>query len=226
MFQSIIDSTTGTLTLEASLICIGTALILGFVIALVYMVSVREYSRSFVITLVVIPILVETVILMTGGSLGTAVAVLGTFSLIRFRSAPGTASEIAGIFFAMAVGLTCGMGQIYYAALITVVVSAVFLVLFRSHFAEGKEGKRSLRVTIPEDLDYTAVFDDIFAKYTSSHRLDKVKTVNLGSLYELTYTVTIKNMNEEKKFLDEIRVRNGNLTVVCSRISELPATAL
>lgn len=217
MFTSLLDSTASTLTVSSALICLFAALLFGLVIAVVYMLSTKQYTKNFIVTLALLPVLVEVVILMTSGSLGTAVAVLGTFSLIRFRSAPGTSIEIAGIFFAMAVGLACGMGQIAFAALVTAIVSCLFVVLNRSRFGERKAERKTLKITIPEDLDYAGIFDDIFEKYTSSHRLEKVKTVNLGSLFELDYTIVLKNENQEKDMLDEIRVRNGNLTIVCAR---------
>lgn len=217
MFTSLLDSTTSTLTVSSALICLFAALLFGLVIAVVYMLSTKQYTKNFIVTLALLPVLVEVVILMTSGSLGTAVAVLGTFSLIRFRSAPGTSIEIAGIFFSMAVGLACGMGQIAFAALVTVIVSCLFVTLNRSRFGEKRAERKTLKITIPEDLDYTGIFDDIFEKYTSSHRLERVKTVNLGSLFELDYTIVLKNENQEKEMLDEIRVRNGNLTIVCAR---------
>lgn len=222
MFSSIIDSTTSSLTVQSVLICIAAALILGIVIAFVYMKSCTEhYTKSFVITLALLPVLVETIILMTSGSLGTAVAVAGAFSLVRFRSAPGTSREILSIFFAMAVGLACGMGEIAYAVLFTAIVACVFFILMKSSFGGSPEEDKDLKITIPEDLDYTEIFDDLFEKYTSKHTLEKVKTVNLGSMYELDYSIRLKNPKEEKQMIDEIRMRNGNLTVSCGRHAEL-----
>lgn len=221
MFTSIIDNATSTLTAQSVLLCIGAALILGIAIAFVYMKGCTEhYTKSFVVTLALLPVLVETVIMMTSGSLGTAVAVAGAFSLVRFRSAPGTSREILSIFFAMAVGLSCGMGQIGYAALFTAIVALVFFLLMRSPFGGSAADDKDLKITIPEDLDYTEVFDDLFEKYTTKARLDRVKTVNLGSMYELNYSITLKDAGQEKKMIDEIRTRNGNLTVVCGRHAE------
>jgi hypothetical protein len=200
--------------------CIGAALVLGIVISLIYMISSERYTKNFIITMALLPTLVMVVILMTSGNLGTAVAVLGTFSLVRFRSVPGTSKEIAGIFFAMAVGLACGMGQLLFAALITVVISIIFLLLNKTKFGEKKEESKHLKITIPENLDYSGLFDDIFGKYTSSARLDKVKTVNLGSMYELDYSVAVKDPAQEKAMIDEIRTRNGNLSISCGRFAE------
>jgi hypothetical protein len=184
------------------------------------MYSSEKYTKNFVVTMALLPVLVMAVILMTSGSLGTAVAVLGTFSLVRFRSVPGTSKEITGIFFAMAVGLACGMGQILFAAIITVVISLIFVILNKTKFGEKNDGEKHLKITIPENLDYTGLFNDIFEKYTSTAKLDKAKTVNLGSMYELDYSIALKNPQLEKAMIDEIRTRNGNLSISCSRISE------
>ncbi len=220
MFTSILDTTTGVLTMETSAILMATALILGLIVAVVYMISNEKYSKGFAVSLVLLPILVEAVIMMTNGSLGTAVAVAGTFSLVRFRSAPGTAKEIVSIFFSMAIGLACGMGEVGYAFMLTVVVAAAFLILMKTPFAQEGRDEKTLKITIPEDLDYTEIFNDIFAQYTKKYSLERVKTMNLGSMYELVYTVTLKHASEEKQMLDDIRVRNGNLTVVCARSAE------
>lgn len=220
MFTSILDTASGTLSVTSAMYCIGAALVLGIVISLIYMISSERYTKNFIITMALLPTLVMVVILMTSGNLGTAVAVLGTFSLVRFRSVPGTSKEIAGIFFAMAVGLACGMGQLLFAALITVVISIIFLLLNKTKFGEKKEESKHLKITIPENLDYSGLFDDIFGKYTSSARLDKVKTVNLGSMYELDYSVAVKDPAQEKAMIDEIRTRNGNLSISCGRFAE------
>ncbi len=220
MFTSIFDTTTDVLSIGNAAILMGTALLLGLIVAVVYVISNEKYTKGFAVSLVLLPILVETVILMTYGSLGTAVAVAGTFSLVRFRSAPGTAKEIVSIFFSMAIGLACGMGEIGFAIVLTVVVAAAFLVLMKTPFAQEKRNEKLLKIMIPEDLDYTEIFGDLFEQYTKKHTLDRVKTANLGSMYELVYTVVLKNESEEKRMLDDIRVRNGNLTVVCARTAE------
>jgi len=200
----------------ASLICMGVALVLGIVIACIYMYR-NSYTKSFVVTLALLPAMVQTVIMLVNGNLGVGVAVMGTFSLIRFRSVPGSASEIAAIFFAMAVGLATGMGLIFYAIAFTVVIGIVMLVYNNSRFGEGSSNRRLLKIIIPEDLDYTDVFTDIFTKYTRTHRLERIQTTNLGSLFELRYTVTLKDVKQEKEMLDQIRQRNGNLNITCSR---------
>lgn len=216
MFTSIISNAVGTLTVTNALICTATSLALGIIIALVYM-SQGTYTKNFVVTLALMPTLVQTVIVMVNGNLGTGVAVLGAFSLVRFRSVPGSSREISSIFFAMAIGLATGMGYISFAVMATVIISAVILILTRTSFGESNLKDRVLKVTIPENLNYTMVFDDIFERYTNKVTLEKVKTVNLGSMYELHYNISLKDVWLEKEMIDEIRTRNGNLTIVCSK---------
>lgn len=170
-----------------------------------------------IVSLALLPTLVQVVIMMVNGNLGAGVAVLGTFSLVRFRSVPGTSREISCIFFAMAVGLATGMGFITFAAAVTVIVGAVMLILTKSPIGKMQPTCRELKITIPENLDYTEIFDEVFDKYIKKQELVKVKTTNLGSMYELTYLVTLKNSNQEKQLIDDIRCRNGNLTVICGR---------
>lgn len=217
MFTTIIDTaTTGQMTISAALICTFVSLILGLVIAVVYMAH-STYSKNFVITLALLPAMVQIVIMLVNGNLGTSVAVLGAFSLIRFRSVPGSSREISSIFFSMAVGLATGTGYVVFAAVITIVISLVMLILCRSPFGERKPLDKELRVTIPENLDYSEIFDDIFSTYTKKVSLERVKTTNLGSMYELSYHIVLKRDEDEKALIDAIRCRNGNLTVICGR---------
>ena len=161
--------------------------------------------------------MVQMVIMMVNGNLGTGVAVLGAFSLIRFRSVPGSARDIAAIFFSMAVGLATGMGYLTFAGMAVLAVGLLLLLLSKTSFGEMKVPEKELKILIPEDLDYTEVFDDIFAPYTSSVSMERVKTTNLGSMYELYYRIRLKDPAREKEMIDQIRCRNGNLTIVCGR---------
>lgn len=195
-------------------ICTIVSIILGLIIAAVYMFR-SSYNKSFIVTLALLPVIVQSVILVVNGNLGTGVAVMGAFSLIRFRSTPGTAKEILAVFFTMAAGLACGMGYVVYAALFTAVVSIAMLLLATVRFGESKGIEKNLHITIPEDMDYAHLFDDIFKEYTNKHTLHKVRTTNLGGLYELQYKVSLKNLDLEKSFIDELRKRNGNLTISC-----------
>lgn len=220
MFESIISETAGTLSIQSALICMATSIILGVIIAYVHMLTSKT-SKNFLITLSILPVIVQVVIMMVNGNLGTSVAVLGAFSLVRFRSVPGNSREIASIFFAMAIGLAAGMGHILFAVVITILLSLVLIILSKSNFGEKKELEKKLKIVIPEDLNYTDVFDDIFEKFVSKFDLVKVKTTNMGSMYELTYNVALKSKVNEKSFMDEIRCRNGNLNVMLCKAETL-----
>lgn len=218
MFNSILESNSGTLSISTALICMGAALIFGIIIALVHMYSTK-CSKNFAITIAVLPLLVQVVIMMVNGNLGTSIAILGSFSLIRFRSMQGNSRELVSIFFAMAIGLAVGMGHIMYAFVFTLITSLALIILQKSSFGMKKNNEKSLKITIPENLDYTNIFDDIFDKYTDNIELNKVKTTNMGSMFELSYNISLKNNINEKDFIDEIRTRNGNLTVNLGRVS-------
>ncbi len=197
------------------LVCTASALVLGVAIALVYMYR-GSYTKNFVVTLALLPALVQAVIWVVNGNLGAGVAVMGAFSLVRFRSVAGSSREISSIFFAMAVGLSLGMGYLAFAGLFTVVIGGAMLLYARLPFG-GRERTKQLRVTIPEDCEYDALFDDLFARYTKKAELEKVKTTNLGSLFELQYLVELADPTLEKTLLDGIRQRNGNLAVSCGK---------
>lgn len=220
MLNSIFDlATTNSISISNLLIATLASIVLGFGVALTYMYK-NVYSKSFVVTLVLLPAIVQVVIMMVNGNLGTGVAVMGAFSLVRFRSIPGTAKDISSIFFAMAVGLATGMGYITIAFLFLIIISLVSILLSTIKFGEQKidYGEKELKITIPENLDYNGVFDDLLKKYTKKSELIHVKTTNLGSLYELKYLITMKNSGEIKDFMDALRCRNGNLNIACGRV--------
>lgn len=190
---------------------------IGVFLALMFTVKNRP-TLSFLVTLAVLPAIVSVVIMMVNGNVGAGVAVAGAFSLVRFRSAPGTAREIGMIFLAMGTGLVCGMGYLLYAALFAVLVGGamtLFTVAMRAW--SGTQQEKTLRITIPEDLNYSDVFDDLFQEFTSFVELLSVKTTNMGSLYKLTYSVTLKNPAREKELIDALRCRNGNLEISMTR---------
>lgn len=205
----------GALTLENYLLSLLLSLALGFLIALVFMYRNRT-SRSMVTTLVLLPAAVQTVILLVNGNLGIGIAVAGAFSLVRFRSIPGSAREIAALFIAMTVGLAAGTGYLLAAALFAILMSLAMLLLAKLRFGEPKEGIRELKITVPEGLDYETIFDDLLGKYTKDNELTRVRTTNMGSLFELTYRVTMAS-NSTRDFLDNLRTRNGNLNITLSR---------
>lgn len=218
-----LDSIIGTqITLGAFLICTGVSLLLGLGSALLCMYK-SSYTQSFIITLTMLPALVQVVIMLVNGNIGAGVAVAGAFSLIRFRSVPGTAREIGLIFLSMAIGLANGMGYVILAALFFVIMAAYTLVLTQLRFGGTKESERELKITIPENLDYDGLFDDLFEKYAKSARLERVKTTNMGTLYELDYRIVLHGEQVPKAFLDELRCRNGNLNIVCGRIASREA---
>ena len=214
IFTSII--TNGTFTGAQLGIATVTSLICGLIIAGTYSVKNR-CSRSFAVTLVLLPAIVELVIILVNGNIGAGVAVAGAFSLVRFRSAPGKGQEITSIFLAMAVGLATGMGYVGVAVLFSVVVSLINLLLNVLKFGEAGDNFRTLKITVPENLDYEGKFEDIFGKYLSSYTFDEVKTSNMGSLYKITLSVVMKPNISNKDFLDELRTGNGNLDISLGR---------
>lgn len=219
MLNSIISSTeTSALTWDALLICTIASMVFGLIVALIYMYR-NTYSKSFVTTLVLLPAMIQLVIMVVNGNLGAGVAVMGAFSLVRFRSIPGTAREISSIFFAMAVGLANGMGYILASFVFLVLVGLTSLLLTTVKFGEQKVEEKELKIVIPENLDYTSLFDDLFDQYTKKVNLIRVRTTNMGSLYELYYQVVLKKPEEEKSFIDALRCRNGNLNIACGRLS-------
>ena len=220
MFTSVLNSVEGNLTMQNGLLCTVVSIAMGVFIAVIYMQQGR-YSKNFVVTLAMMPVLVQVVIMMVNGNVGTSVAVLGTFGLVRFRSVPGTSREIANIFFAMAVGLATGMGYLTFAVAMVIVIGGMFLILGKTTFGERKYDEKDLRITIAEDLDYTDIFEDIFQEYTSKCSLEQVKTTNLGSMYELRYHITLKDTKQEKEMIDQLRCRNGNLTIICGKRSTI-----
>ena len=215
MFHSI---TQNGLTAEKFLSCTAAALALGLLTAVSFSVRAR-FSKSFSLTLAILPAIVTVVIMMVSGSIGAGVAVAGTFSLVRFRSEPGTARQIAALFLAMTIGIILGMGYVMLAACFFVIMAVYVILLTMLGFGDDKKCVRDLRITIPESLDYEGVFDDLFEKYTKSHVLERVRTTNMGTLYEIRYEVVLKDDKQIKPFLDELRTRNGNLTIICGRVA-------
>jgi len=218
VFNGIFDNgLTQTIGVGDFLLCLGVSLLLGAVMAAVYMWR-NAHTKSFLLTLALLPAVVCVVIMMVNGNVGAGVAVAGAFSLVRFRSAPGSAKEIVTIFLAMGSGLITGMGYLGFATLFTLIMCAVFVIY--SALAESKRSEalnKTVKITIPEDLDYTGAFDDIFAEYTRKSELVKVKTTNMGSMFRLTYDVTLRDGAIEKEMIDRIRERNGNLEIFVSK---------
>ena len=218
IFKGVFDNElTQVIEVGDFLLCLGVSLVLGLIMAAAYMFK-NEHTKSFLVTLALLPAVVCVVIMMVNGNIGAGVAVAGAFSLVRFRSAPGSAKEIVTIFFAMGAGLIAGMGYLGFAALFTVIMCAMFLI-YNAVAGNSKieAVNKTIKITIPEDLDSTGAFDDIFAEYTKKNELVKVKTTNMGSMFRLTYNVTLRDATKEKEMIDRIRERNGNLEIMVSK---------
>ncbi len=219
IFNGIFDTDmVDTIAVEDFVLCIICAVLAGLMLACGYMYKSR-YTKGFVATLAVLPSVVCVVIMMVNGNVGTGVAVAGAFSLVRFRSVPGSAREIGAIFLAMGTGLVMGMGYLGYGFLCVVLLGGVSLAY--THFGLGSGRKhqfyRTLRITIPEDLDYTGVFDELLKEYTCECELVSVKTTNMGSLFKLTYNIVFRDAAKEKELIDKLRCRNGNLEIAVSK---------
>ena len=216
MLDSVIAS---GISIGGFLICIFSAIVLGVLTALVFTYKTK-HTASLARSLAMLPAAVALVIMLVNGNIGAGVAVAGAFALVRFRSVPGTAKEIAGIFISMAIGLACGMGYVGLAAIFFAIMAVFVLVLSTVGFGENRSRAKQLKVTIPENLDYDGLFDDLFEKYLSFNELERIKTSNMGTLYELTYDITLKNDGDSKAFLDELRCRNGNLNIALGRAAD------
>ncbi len=202
-----------SITLTGLIICMAAALGLGILTSLVFLFK-SDHSSSFALALALLPMVVALVILLVNGNIGTGVAVAGAFALVRFRSVPGTAREISAIFVSVAIGLALGLGYIGIAVLFFVIAALATVILTSAHFGGSAAVKKQVRITLPENLNYDGLFDEVFDRYTTSHELQKIRTTNMGTLYELTYLATFKENQVSKDFIDEIRTRNGNLNIM------------
>lgn len=216
IFASVLTDGSG-ITIGGFVLCTAVSLVLGLVIALFFSFK-SPASKGFVMTLALLPAIVQAVIMLVNGNLGTGVAVMGAFSLVRFRSVPGGAREICAIFLAMAVGLATGMGYLGVAAVFALLIGALSLVYTVSGLGSGSRGAKTLKITIPEELDYSGVFDDLFDEFAVSSELLSVRTTNMGSLFKLEYSIKLKDEAREKEFIDALRCRNGNLEIICGRV--------
>lgn len=213
MLNSLFSTATSQVELTEVLVCSLISIILGIIIALTHKYT-SKYNKNFLTTISVLPLLVQTVIIMVNGNLGTSVAILGAFSLVRFRSLPGTSKEILSVFFSMTIGLATGMGHLVFASIITVIGCIILLLLSKITLFDKDKQEKILKITIPENLDYTTVFDEIFNEYTKTVELEQVKTTNMGSMFDLSYRVILNKDINEKQFIDDLRVKNGNLKII------------
>lgn len=219
MFDTIFQSVGATQDLSVdvtrTILMVFVALVLGLVISVAYLFSTpkRERSASFIMSIIILPTIVAVVILLIGGNLARAFSMAGIFTIVRFRSVPGDSKDISFVFLTMAVGLSVGLGYLTLAAAITVIIGAAIVVIKKSGYGVVKQREKRLRITIPEDMDYQGAFDDLFAKYTAYSEMQKVKTTNMGTLFEISYDIIMKDQVSEKEFIDALRCRNGNLTI-------------
>lgn len=212
IFGSVID--TSNITSGAILLCTASAILLGLAVAWIHSYKNRS-NNSFLLSVSLIPVIVQVIIMLVNGNLGTGVAVAGAFGFVRFRSAPGTAREISSLFLAMTIGLATGMGYIAVAFLLTLIVG--LLTILSLQFFTDIHSSRILSVTVPEVLDYEGVFEEVLSKYTVNYQLISVKSVAMGTMYRIMYEVETKDPDQTKEFLDSLRIRNGNLEVSLSR---------
>lgn len=212
------DATQTSITVGNFLACMAVSVILGVAASYLYMYK-NTYAKGFVVTLALLPAIVQVVIMLVNGNLGAGVAVMGAFSLIRFRSVAGGGREIGSVFLAMAIGLATGMGYVGIAALLVLVVGAASMLLQTVAFGEGSKAEKELRISIPESLEFDDLFDDILEQYAKKSELYRIKTTNMGSIFELRYRITLKKAGTEKALLDDIRIRNGNLNVSLGKVS-------
>ena len=214
------DSLVSAVSTSSFLLCCVASVVLGMCVAGVYMFR-HNYSKNFVVTLALLPLIVQMVITLVNGNLGAGIAVMGVFNLVRFRSIPGSAKDIGSVFLAMAVGLATGMGYLGLAVVFTLVVAVVNVAFVLTPFGKPREPGKTLKVTIPEDLEYDGVFDDALARYTVEYELVQVQTTNMGSLFQLEYAVRMREVGLEKALIDELRCLNGNLKISLGRAPQL-----
>ena len=219
MLTNLFSSVESTFSISALIISSIVSIILGFLIAVTHKYT-SKYTKGYLTTISILPFLVQIVILLVNGNLGTGIAIMGAFSLVRFRSLPGNAKEILTVFFSMTIGLAIGCGYIVFASIVTI-VGCLFLFLYeKTKIFDINNCEKILNIIVPEDLDYTEVFDDIFEKYAKKVELQKVKTVDMGSMFQLKYLILLKEKISEKEFIDDLRVRNGNLKIILSHSLE------
>ena len=212
MFNSVLGA---VMEPKSFIICILCAMVLGVLSSMLFTHFTR-HSASLAISLAVLPAIVTLVIMMVNGNIGAGLAVAGSFALVRFRSLPGTAKEVSGVFLCVSIGLACGMGYVGVAVLFFVMMGIFIVILEKSGFGHGRLASRVLKITVPEDLDYEELFDDILDEYSIRWDLVRVRTTNMGTLYELSYEVLMKKNRKTREFIDALRCRNGNLSISLS----------
>ena len=216
LFNSVLANVSSDISVASAIITMLAALVLGGVIAFTYYKTQEEenFQRSMAITLLMLPVILSVIILFIGSNIARAFSLAGTLSIIRFRSAPGDPKDIGYIFFDIAAGLACGVGLYAYGAVFVILLCIVLVIAEKARLFERKTVQKHLKITIPEDLNYQGAFDDILQKYTKKYSLERIKTTDLGSLFELCYNVVMDGNQNEQEFLNELRCRNGNLNII------------
>lgn len=216
IFTAMQSSSESYITINNFILALGTSFILGIGLSLTYLKTRKDknLSQSFIITLTILPAIVTVIIMLVGTNIASAFSLAGAFSIIRFRSAPGDPEDITYVLFSMAVGLACGMGYITYAIIVAIALAFIIIILKSIKFGKVNSSEKLLRITIPENLEFQNLFNEILSKYTKEYNLTKMKTSNLGSLYILDYVINLKNDTNEKSLIDELRIYNGNLTIM------------
>lgn len=214
LFNDILSGTASELTFSSAMIAMLAALFFGLAIAFTYLLAQNDnYQRSMAVTLLMLPVILSVIILFVGSNVARAFSLAGTLSIIRFRSAPGDPKDIGFIFFDIAAGLSAGVGLYGYGGVFVIFLCAVILLSEKLRLFDKKVTQKSLKITIPESLNFSDAFDEVLKKYTEKYTLTGIKTTDLGSLFELSYAVAMRDDVSEQAFLNEIRCRNGNLTV-------------
>lgn len=218
LFNNILTNVSSEITVGSAVITMLISVLFGAAVAATYYKTQEDsvYQRSMAITLLMLPVILSVIILFIGSNIARAFSLAGTLSIIRFRSAPGDPKDIGFIFFDIAAGLACGVGLYGYGAIFVLILCLLLIISEKGRFFEKKAAQKILKITIPEDLNYQDAFEDIFSKYTKKHSLSKIKTTDLGSLFELCYSVTMKADEDEREFINELRCRNGNLNIILS----------
>ena len=215
LFNNILTSTSSEMSVAGAVVTMLIAVSFGIVIGFTYYMTQKEnYQRSMAVTLVMLPIILSVIILFVGSNIARAFSLAGTLSIIRFRSAPGDPKDIGFIFFDIAAGLACGVGLYGYGALFVLILCVLIIALEKGNIFDKKEVHKTLKITIPENLNYESAFDDVLSRYTQTYTLNKIKTTDLGSLFEVVYDVVMLREHNEQEFLNELRCRNGNLTII------------
>lgn len=228
MFESILTATETTISAGPAILIMIESFLLGVVIAACYIFSQRRgaYSKEYIVTISILPAVVSLIIMLVGSSVARALSLAGAFALVRFRSAQGTAKEIVFVFFSMAIGLAAGLGFVIFAPVAAVLICLCLIIICKLPFGEKKHNEKLLKITIPEDLNYSGIFDDLFKEYTKTYLLKQVKTTNMGTLYELSYHIILKDDADEKKLIDSLRCRNGNLNISLGMLPDRGEVAL